>query len=113
MVNIMILRDITIEVSKDPNVKIFRAHTGILCYRSPYLRRYLALNKKNNDNVLAQTKYEITFFKVLFPSELTVEEILATRSEDKLKSRAPNRYLIYRIAFLKELRERYQIYKIY
>ncbi|EXX59806.1 hypothetical protein RirG_185720 [Rhizophagus irregularis DAOM 197198w] len=49
--------DITIEVGEDPNVKIFRAHTGILCYRSPYLRRYLASNKKNNDNVLAHIKF--------------------------------------------------------
>jgi hypothetical protein len=48
--------DITIEVGEDPNAKIFRAHTGILCYRSSYLRRYLALNKKNNDNVLAHIK---------------------------------------------------------
>ncbi|UZO09193.1 uncharacterized protein OCT59_029430 [Rhizophagus irregularis] len=47
--------DITIEVNKDPNVKIFRAHTGILCYRSPYLKRYLTSNKKNN-NVLAHVK---------------------------------------------------------
>ncbi|PKC10276.1 hypothetical protein RhiirA5_414578 [Rhizophagus irregularis] len=52
------------------------------------------------------TKYEVPFFKVPFPPEVTVEEILATRSDDKLKSRAPNRYLIYRIAFLKELRKR-------
>ncbi|RGB34476.1 hypothetical protein C1646_760492 [Rhizophagus diaphanus] len=52
------------------------------------------------------TKYEVPFFKVPFPPEVTVEEILATRSEEKLKSRAPNRYLIYRIAFLKELRKR-------
>ncbi|CAB4412255.1 unnamed protein product [Rhizophagus irregularis] len=48
--------DITIEVGKDPNVKIFRTHTNILCYRSPYLRRILASNKKNNDNVLAHIK---------------------------------------------------------
>jgi hypothetical protein len=45
--------DITIEVGEDPNVKIFRAHMNILCYRSPYLRRTLASNKKNKDNVLA------------------------------------------------------------
>jgi hypothetical protein len=37
--------DITIEVDKDPNVKIFRAYAGILCYHSSYLRRYLASNK--------------------------------------------------------------------
>ena len=48
--------DITIEVGEDPNVKIFRAHLNILCYRSPYLRRALASNKKNNDNVLAHIK---------------------------------------------------------
>ncbi|UZO09170.1 uncharacterized protein OCT59_029407 [Rhizophagus irregularis] len=48
--------DITIEVGENPNVKIFRAHTGILCYRSSYLRRYLTSNKKNNDNVLAHIK---------------------------------------------------------
>ncbi|PKC62519.1 hypothetical protein RhiirA1_465047 [Rhizophagus irregularis] len=48
--------DITIEVGEDPNVKIFRAHMNILCYRSPYLRRILAFNKKNNDNVLTHIK---------------------------------------------------------
>ncbi|UZO04964.1 uncharacterized protein OCT59_025325 [Rhizophagus irregularis] len=48
--------DITIEVGEDPNVKIFRAHMDILCYRSPYLQRILASNKKNNDNVLAHIK---------------------------------------------------------
>ena len=47
--------DITIEVGKDPNVKIFRAHTSILCYRSSYLRRALASNKKN-DNILTHFK---------------------------------------------------------
>jgi hypothetical protein len=30
-------QDITIEVGKDPDVKIFRAHMVILNYRSPYL----------------------------------------------------------------------------
>ena len=50
--------DITIEVGEDPNVKIFRAHMNILCYRSPYLRRALVSNKKNNnDNVLAHIKF--------------------------------------------------------
>jgi hypothetical protein len=44
--------DITIEVGEDPNVKIFHAHTIILCHRSPYLRRALANKKNNNDNVL-------------------------------------------------------------
>ncbi len=48
--------DITIEVGEDPNVKIFRAHMIILCYRSPFLRRTLASNKRNNDGVLTQIK---------------------------------------------------------
>ena len=48
--------DITIEVGEDPNVKIFRAHMIILCYRSPFLRRNLASNKKNDDGVLAHIK---------------------------------------------------------
>jgi len=48
--------DITIEVGEDPNVKIFRAHMIILCFRSPFLRRTLTSNKKNNDGVLAHIK---------------------------------------------------------
>jgi hypothetical protein len=48
--------DITIEVGEDPNVKFFRAHISILCSRSPYLRRALASNKKNNDNGFANIK---------------------------------------------------------
>ncbi|UZO10531.1 uncharacterized protein OCT59_002112 [Rhizophagus irregularis] len=47
--------DVTIEVGEDPNVKIFRAHIIILCHRSPFLRRILNSNKKNND-VLAHIK---------------------------------------------------------
>ncbi|EXX52769.1 hypothetical protein RirG_250030 [Rhizophagus irregularis DAOM 197198w] len=48
--------DVTIEVGEDPDVKIFRAHMNILCHRSPYLRRSLASNKKNNDNFLVHIK---------------------------------------------------------
>ena len=48
--------DITIEVGKDPNVKIFRAHMIILCYRSPFLRRTLVSNKKKNDDGLTHIK---------------------------------------------------------
>ena len=48
--------DITIEVGKDPDVRIFRAHMIILCYRSPFLRRTLASNERNNDGVLAHLK---------------------------------------------------------
>ncbi|GBB85330.1 hypothetical protein RclHR1_01190006 [Rhizophagus clarus] len=48
--------DVTVEVGEDPDVKIFRAHMNILCYRSPYLRRNLASNKKKNDNFLVHIK---------------------------------------------------------
>ncbi|CAB4431266.1 unnamed protein product [Rhizophagus irregularis] len=57
-------------------------------------------------NVKKSTKYKIPLFNIPFPPELTVEEILSNRSDDRLNSRAPNRYLIYRLAFLKELRKR-------
>ncbi|GBB88389.1 hypothetical protein RclHR1_14970002 [Rhizophagus clarus] len=48
--------DVTIEVDEDPNVKIFRSHMIILCYRSPFLRRALASNKRNDNNALAHIK---------------------------------------------------------
>ena len=48
--------DVTIEVGKDPYVKIFRAHTVILYHRSPYLRRILSTNKKKNDETLTHIK---------------------------------------------------------
>ncbi len=48
--------DITIEVGKDPNVNIFRAHMIILRYRSPFLRRALASNKENNNGGLTHIK---------------------------------------------------------
>jgi hypothetical protein len=48
--------DITIEVGNDPYVKVFRAHMVILNYRSPYLRRILSTNKKQNDGTLAHIK---------------------------------------------------------
>ena len=48
--------DITIEVGNDPDVKIFRAHMVILNCRSPYLRRILSTNKKNNYGSLAHIK---------------------------------------------------------
>jgi hypothetical protein len=48
--------DVTIEVGKDSNVKIFHAHLIILYYRSPYLRRTLASNNNNNDGNLTQIK---------------------------------------------------------
>ncbi len=48
--------DVTIEVGKDSNVKIFRAHMNILCFRSPHLRKDLALNKRSNNNPLTHLK---------------------------------------------------------
>ena len=49
--------DTTIEVGKDPDVKIFRAHMIILCYRSPFLRRTFASNERNNNGGLAHVKF--------------------------------------------------------
>ena len=48
--------DVTIEVGKDPDVKIFRTHMIILSYRSPFLRRTLTSNKKNNNGDLTHIK---------------------------------------------------------
>jgi len=45
--------DITIEVGKDPEVKIFRAHMVILSYRSAYFHRNLSTKKKTSDGILA------------------------------------------------------------
>ncbi|POG76291.1 carbohydrate-binding module family 13 protein, partial [Rhizophagus irregularis DAOM 181602=DAOM 197198] len=44
--------DVNIEVGDNPHVKTFHAHMVILSYRSPYLRRKLSTNKKNNDGTL-------------------------------------------------------------
>ncbi|EXX60983.1 uncharacterized protein OCT59_029408 [Rhizophagus irregularis] len=48
--------DITIEVGEDPDVKIFRAHMIILRIRSPFLRRALTSEKKNDSNNLTHIK---------------------------------------------------------
>ena len=80
--------DITIEVGNDPYVKVFRAHMVILNYRSPYLRRILSTNKKNNDGTLSHTcninvilfisfticKYNKLTKKILFIGIFTEEE---------------------------------------
>ncbi|GES90281.1 BTB/POZ protein [Rhizophagus clarus] len=49
--------DVTIEVGEDPNVKIFRAHMIILYHRSPFLRRTLSSNKKNDNGILTHIKF--------------------------------------------------------
>jgi len=49
--------DVTIEVGEGSNVKTFRAHMNILCYRSPYLKRDLILNKRNKNEALAHLKF--------------------------------------------------------
>jgi hypothetical protein len=48
--------DTTIEVGNDSYIKIFRAHTVILSYRSSHLRRILSTNKKKNDGTLSHIK---------------------------------------------------------
>ncbi|GBC08272.1 hypothetical protein RclHR1_00080049 [Rhizophagus clarus] len=49
---------------------------------------------------------KIPLINVPYPPELTVEEILSRRSDVKLGSRAPNRFFIYRLTYIKELRRR-------
>ena len=48
--------DITIEVGKDPYIKVFRSHMVILYYRSPYLRRILSTSKRKTDGTLVHIK---------------------------------------------------------
>ncbi|GBC07695.1 hypothetical protein RclHR1_07630001 [Rhizophagus clarus] len=47
---------------------------------------------------------EIPSINVPYPPELTVEEILGRRPNTKLRSRAPNSFIIYRLAYIKELK---------
>lgn len=89
------------KINVNPKSNINKVYHPFLFHRVlTFLDNFLKMSSKKS------IKYKVPVFKVPFPIELTVEEILATRSEDKLKSRGPNRYLIYRIAFLKELRKR-------
>ncbi|CAB4384006.1 hypothetical protein RhiirA5_482262 [Rhizophagus irregularis] len=48
---------------------------------------------------------EIPLINVPYPPELSVEEILSRRSDERLRSRAPNQYFIYRMAYIKQLRK--------
>jgi hypothetical protein len=48
--------DITIEVGNDSYLKVFRAHMVILNYRSPYLRRILSTNRKDNNGTMVHIK---------------------------------------------------------
>ncbi|RGB35655.1 hypothetical protein C1646_759056 [Rhizophagus diaphanus] len=48
---------------------------------------------------------EIPLIKVPYPPELTVEDILSRRSEEKLRLRAPNQFFIYRLAYIRELKK--------
>ncbi|CAB4431380.1 unnamed protein product [Rhizophagus irregularis] len=58
-------------------------------------------------NVKNQPKYiKFRSFNIPFPPELTVEEILSNRSDDRLNSRAPNRYLILPTRFPQRTRKR-------
>src|SRR4051794_33201656 len=55
---------------------------------------------------------EIPHVVVPFPPEITPEEVISRRSRKKLKSRPPNRFFIYRIAYLKQLKDLAHIDKI-
>ncbi|GBC05199.1 hypothetical protein RclHR1_00610011 [Rhizophagus clarus] len=49
---------------------------------------------------------EIPLINVPYPPDLTVEEVLSNRTNEKLRSRAPNKFFIYRLAYIKELKKR-------
>ncbi|GES98126.1 kinase-like domain-containing protein [Rhizophagus clarus] len=49
---------------------------------------------------------EILSINVPYPPELTVEEILSRRTDERLGSRAPNSFFIYRLAYIKEFKKR-------
>ncbi|GBC11614.2 BTB/POZ protein [Rhizophagus irregularis DAOM 181602=DAOM 197198] len=87
--------DITIEVGEDPDVKLFRAHKNILCYRSSYLRQILSSNKENNNvstriklpNVLPeifQTILEYIYGGILSLNEETLDFIKILDAADNL-----------------------------
>uniref|UniRef100_U9T0U0 MATA-HMG n=1 Tax=Rhizophagus irregularis (strain DAOM 181602 / DAOM 197198 / MUCL 43194) TaxID=747089 RepID=U9T0U0_RHIID len=67
---------------------------------------YKILNTVTVKKSKKSAKHQIPFFRLPFPPELTVEEILRSGTKDKFRSNPPNRYFIYRLAFLKELRKR-------
>ncbi|GBB90306.1 hypothetical protein RclHR1_01720027 [Rhizophagus clarus] len=56
--------------------------------------------------VRSNKRSEIPSISVPFPPEITVAEILKRRPDTKLGSRAPNRFFIYRLAYIKELKKR-------
>lgn len=66
----------------------------------------MTVKKCSINPIRNKRKDEIPFISVPFPPELTVEEILRRRPDEKLGSRAPNRFFIYRLAYIKELRKR-------
>jgi hypothetical protein len=50
---------------------------------------------------------KIPLINVPYPPELTIEEIVGRRSVDRLGSKGPNQFFIYRLAYLKELRKKF------
>jgi hypothetical protein len=44
-------------------------------------------------------------FAVPYPPDITPEEVISRRSPEKLKSRPPNRFFIYRLAYIKQLKK--------
>jgi hypothetical protein len=75
---------------------------------SPYIFLFFVFffQKKNHITIiLNMNTNEIPLINVPYPPELTVEEILSRRTDKKLRSRAPNQYFIYRLAYIKELKK--------
>ncbi|EXX57591.1 uncharacterized protein OCT59_024785 [Rhizophagus irregularis] len=74
--------DVNIEVGINPHVKTYHAHMVILNYRSPYLRRKLSTNKKNNDGTLARIELPnilpeifVIILRYIYSGKLTLKEI--------------------------------------
>ncbi|GBC05200.1 hypothetical protein RclHR1_00610012 [Rhizophagus clarus] len=49
---------------------------------------------------------ESTLIDVPFPPELTVNEILSRRTNERLRSKAPNQFFIYRLAYIKAYKKK-------
>ncbi|UZO04397.1 uncharacterized protein OCT59_024783 [Rhizophagus irregularis] len=73
---------INIEVGDNPHVKTFHAHMVILSHRSPYLRRKLSTNKKNNDGTLTRIELPnilpeifVIILRYIYSGKLSLKEI--------------------------------------
>jgi hypothetical protein len=50
--------------------------------------------------------------KVPFPPEITADEVISKRTLEKLSSRPPNKFFIYRLAYLKQFKKEKNVEKV-